>query len=111
MERKTGTIVDILALARSRTSNLEEQARYIQILIDLVKRDYSDEIKTISASKIGFDYQLTGFPSDGVAYFWWNIYRGTQKMASVLEAYKNDMFEVLFSSSPDYKSPIMPMFM
>ena len=111
MAGQTGTIEDVVAVAKSRYSNVEDQAKYIQIAIDLIKRDHSDEIMSLTTTYGGYDYQVTGFPTGGVAYFWYNIYRGSQKKASKLEAVKNDNTRVLFCSSLEFSSPITPVFM
>ncbi len=111
MERKTGTIEDIVSIAKSRYSNLEDQAKYIQIGIDLIKRDHSDEIKSISFSYMGYDYHVDGFADAGGAYFWYSIFRGVQKVASKLERMKNGTVTVLFSSSSEFDYPITPKFM
>ncbi len=112
MERKTGTIEDAVALAKSRYSSIDDQARYIQIAMDLIKRDYSDKVKSYFCPKDGFDYYLTGYGGAGGAYFWYNIFRGTVKVASVLEVYRDEIgqFEVLFSSNKDFPGPITPIF-
>lgn len=113
MERKTVTIEEIVAIAKQRTSVPEEQAKYIQIGIDLIERDHPDEFKKFPASKSGYDYQISAFADGGGAYFWHNIYKGASKVASVLEVYRTDskIFEVLFSSSSVFTEPIMPHLM
>lgn len=111
MTRKTGTIEDVVTLAKSRYQNVEDQAKYIQIAIDLIKRDHSDEVMSLNTTYGGYDYQITGFPSSGNAYFGYNIYRGTQRIASKLEVITNEHTVVLFSSSSEFISPITPMFM
>lgn len=110
MEKRTGTIEDIIEIAKQRSSDPEEQARYIQIGIDLIKRDYSDLVTTFFYSKSEYDYQITGFADTGLVYFWYNIYRGTIKVASVLEVQKSDekSFSTLFTSNKDFPGPIMP---
>lgn len=107
----TGTIEDVVAVAKSRYSNVEDQAKYIQIAIDLIKRDHSDEIMSLTAPHGGYDYQVMGFPTGGVAYFWYNIYRGSQKIASKLEAVRDNSTRVLFCSKSEFSSPITPVFM
>ena len=111
MERKIGTIEDIVAIAKSHYSNLDEQARYIQVGVDLIKRDYADDVKCFGCSKDGYDYHITGFGNAGRAYFWYNIFRGTTKVASVLEMYRNesDEYEVIFFSNKAFSGPIAPM--
>lgn len=111
MTRKTGTIEDVVALAKSRYQNVEDQVKYIQIAIDLIKRDHSDEVMSLNTTYDGYDYHITGFPSSGNAYFWYNIYRGTQRKASKLEVVNNGRTIVLFSSSSEFCSPITPIFM
>ncbi len=111
MERQSGTIEDVVAIAKSRYSNVDDQAKYIQIAIDLIMRDHSDEIMSLTTSYGGYDYHVIGFPTGGVAYFWYNIYRGTQKKASKLEAVKENHVRVLFSSSSEFSSPITQTFM
>lgn len=111
MDRQTGTIEDVVAVAKSRYSNVEDQAKYIQIAIDLIKRDHSDDMTSLVTTHGGYDYQVTGFPSDGVAYFWYNIYRGSQKKASKLEAVRKGNTRVLFCSNSEFCNPITPVFM
>lgn len=111
MERKTGTIEDVVEIAKSRYSNVNDQINYIQIGIDLIKRDHSDEVKTISFTHSGFDFHVVGFVDAGGAYFWYNIYRGTQKIASKLERFRNGTVTVLFSSNSEFDSPLTPIFM
>lgn len=110
MTRKIGTIEDVVALAKSRYQNVEDQVKYIQIAIDLITRDHSDEMKSINTLHEGYDYHITGFISSGNAYFWYNIYRGTQRIASKLEVVNNDSTIVLFSSSSEFSSPTTPLF-
>lgn len=111
MERQTGTIEDVVVRAKSRYTNVEDQVKYIQIGIDLIKRDYSDQVKSISFSYKGFDYQVDGYADAGGAYFWYNIFRGAQKVASKLERIKNGSAVVLFTSNLDFNSPITPLFL
>lgn len=113
MERKTVTIEEIVAIAKQRTSNIEEQVRYIQLFFDITERDHPDAFRKTSASKSGYDYQISAFADGGGGYFWHNIYKGVSKVASVLEVYRTESktFEVLFSSSSAFAEPIMPRLM
>lgn len=111
MERKTGTIEDIVAIAKSRSTDPEEQEKYIQNEIDLIIRDYPDEVTPRFISKRGYVYLIKDFSDSGGKYFWHNIYQGLMKVASVLEVSRDDegRFEVLFSSNPAFCHPIIPM--
>lgn len=110
MERKTGTIEDVVVIAKQRSTNPDEQARLVQIGMDLIKRNNPNEVKSLLYSKNGYDYHIEGFADAGGAYFWFNIYRGTVKAASVLEVYRieTEEYEVLFASSKDFLGPITP---
>ena len=43
MERKTGTIEDVVVIAKQRSTNPDEQARLVQIGMDLIKRNNPNE--------------------------------------------------------------------
>ena len=41
-----GTIEDIVVRAKQKFSDVDMQAKYIKIAVDLIQRDFGDEVKT-----------------------------------------------------------------
>ena len=86
----------LLAEAKSRYINVEDQAEFIQSFFDFIKNDQPDRIVPLTTTYGGYDYQLLVFKLKGVAYIWYNIYQGSQKKASKLEAMPvKEMIELL----------------
>ena len=82
----SGDIEDIVILSRNRyPGNLEMQSKYIQIAIDLIKRDGGDEVKSGQISWKSFNVDLTMFASGGMVYTFWKLIKYGDTYAAGLE--------------------------
>ena len=110
MERKTGTISDILELAkRNYPNDVSMQAKYVQKFAELLKRDYGDEVKSLNLSFKHYSVLLTMFPSEGIVWCIWELYSGAMQEGIGVESINvhQNTNTLHFSSSPYIKSPIV----
>jgi hypothetical protein len=110
MAANTGTIVDVLMLAkRNYPNDVAMQAKYVQKFLDVINRDYRDEIKSLNVSYKHYSVLLTMFPSDGMVWCVWELYSGAMQEGLGVESI--DIHEntntLYFSSSPYIKDPIV----
>lgn len=108
-----GTIEDVVIIAKSRYSDREAQCKYIQIAIDLIKRDHSDEMIFTETSWRGYYVDITMFHDGGKVYCWWKLYSGSTYLGSGLDRIDSDKSNavLLFSSTSIVTSPLLPQLM
>lgn len=109
----TGDILDILQLAKNRyPGNREMQGKYLNIAIDLMKRDY-EEIQSIDLEWNDFDVELTVFPNLGMVYSFWELNQNGETKAVGLEEMNPDsrISRLLFSSDTRYTTSLVNMWM
>lgn len=109
MEKETGTIDDLVIRAKTRFTDIESQMKYIKIGLGLIRRDYPSTYKSQIFHGKHYIYRVEGYSSEGFLYLWEDIYRGIERVASVLEVMRQkDNFEVLFTSNNAFPGPIFP---
>ena len=108
-----GTIEDLIVRARQKFNDVEMQAKYIKIGVDLIKRDQGDMVKVCNFVYSGYDGVMTMFPSGGEIFAHWELYDSGALEASGVEKYtpSTKRFQIIFSSSPDFREPILPRIM
>ena len=107
----TATILEALEHARTKfPNNLEMQAKYLQVFVNLIKRDYGDDVKTMQASYNHYNVILNAFPSEGKVWCVWELYSGAMQEGVGLECMNPNTNEVslLFSSNSGISKPILP---
>ena len=110
----SGDIEDIVRLSKNRyPGNLEMQAKYIQVAIDLIKRDGGDEVKSGQISWKSFNVDLTMFASGGLVYTFWKLVKYGDTYAAGLEKMNpnTDVVTMLFYSNPEYSEPMLHLWM
>lgn len=107
---RTGTIEDIIVWAGHNFSDLQMQAKYIKISVDLIQRDGGDDVKVSNFVYSNYEGVLTIFPSAGEVFAHWELYENGGLEASGLEKYTpaTNKFQLLFSSSLKFNHPILP---
>ena len=109
---RTGTIFDIVNRAKQMAPNdIEKQTQYIQIGVELIKRDYPDMIRSFSSKYEGYDVNVTMFPNDGMVVSWWQMKLNMLNMAAGLEYMNPSTKEsrLVFCSSPYIvNQPLLP---
>lgn len=105
-----GTIEDVVKIAKSRYSDRETQSKYIQIAIDLMKRDHSDEMEFTVTSWRSYVVDITMFYNEGKVYCWWKLFSGSSHLGSGLDRINADKSNavLLFSSTSIVTSPLLP---
>ncbi len=106
----TVDIEDIVQLCKNRyPGNLEMQGRYIQVAVDLIKRDYAENVTTISFEWEGLDGEMIGFPSSGVIYFFWRLSKYGDVKAIGLERVhpETKVSKMLFYSNVEYSTSLL----
>lgn len=108
-----GTIEDIIVRARQKFNDVEMQAKYIKIAVGLLRRDHGDTVGTFNFVHSGYEGVLTMFPSGGEIFAHWELYDSGALEASGVEKYSpnTEHFQVIFSTSPDIREPILPRVM
>ena len=108
-----GTIEDIIVRARQKFNDVEMQAKYIKIAVDLIRRDQDDTVGTFNFTYSGYEGVITMFPSGGEIFAHWELYDNGALEASGVEKYSpsTDRFKVLFTSSSQFTDPILPKVM
>ena len=108
-----GTLEDLIVRARQKFSDVESQAKYVKIGIDLIKRDHGDMVKVCNFVLAGYEGVLTMFPSRGELFAHWELYDSGALEASGIEKYSlnTEKYQLLFSTSPDFREPILPRIM
>lgn len=108
-----GTIEDIVVRAKQKFSDVDMQAQYIKIAVGLIQRDFGDEVKTANFVYGNYDGVITMFASAGEVYAHWEMYENGGLEGSGLEKYStsNGTFHLLFSSSPEFNRPLLPIIM
>lgn len=108
-----GTIEDIVVRARSKFSDIQMQAKYIKIAVDLIRRDMGDEVRIANFVYSGYEGVLTMFHSGGKVYAHWELFENGGLEASGLEKYtpSTQQFQLLFYSSSEFNCPILPRIM
>lgn len=109
-----GTIEDVIVRARQKFSDVEMQAKYIKIAVDLLKRDDQENmVRIFNFVYDGYDGVMTMFPSGGEIFAHWELYESGALEASGVEKYSPDSgrFQILFASSSDFNEPILPRIM
>lgn len=110
MPAGAGTIEDAINRARQRfAGDLESQSKYVKIAMDLIKRDGGDGLQTIKCQVGDYDCILTGFPSGGEVFAYWELYKGVAYVANGVEKLNpsNHSMHLLFSSTPKINEPIV----
>lgn len=106
----TGDIEDIIKLSQNRwPGNLDMQAKYIQVAIDLIKRDGGDDVRTVQIPWNAFDVDITMFVSAGMVYTFWKLIKYGDLYAVGLERMnpQTDDTDLLFYSNPKYSKPML----
>lgn len=108
-----GTIEDIILRARQKFNDVEMQAKYIKIAVDLIRRDQGDTVGTFNFVYSGYEGVLTMFPSGGEIFAHWELYDNGALEVSGVEKYSpsTEQFKVLFTSSSHFTEPILPKVM
>lgn len=108
-----GTIEDLIVRARQKFNDVETQAKYIKIGVDLIKRDHEDLVRIFNFVYSGYEGVLTIFPSGRDICALWELYDSGALEASGVEKYSlnTEHFQVIFSTSPDFREPILPRIM
>ena len=108
-----GTIEDIIVRARQKFNDVEMQAKYIKIAVDLIRRDQEDTVGTFYFVYSGYEGVLTMFPSGGEIFAHWELYDNGALEASGVEKYSpsTERFQILFTSSSEFREPILPKVM
>ena len=110
----TGDIEDIVTLCKNRyPGNTSQQAKYIQVAIDLIKRDGGDDVKSGQLTWNSFTVNLTMFASGGMVYTFWELVKYGDTKAVGLEKMNpnTDVVTMLFYSYPDYSAPMLHLWM
>lgn len=108
-----GTIEDIIVRARQKFNDVEMQAKYIKIAVDLIKRDHEDMVKVGNFVYSGYEGVITMFPSGGEIFAHWELYdNGALEVSGVEKCSPStERFQVIFSTSQDFREPILPHIM
>ncbi len=111
--QSAGTIEDIIVRARQKFKDVEMQAKYIKIAVDLIKRDHGEMVGVNNFVYSGYEGILTMFPSGGEIFAHWELYEIGSLEASGVEKYspKTGKYQLLFTSSSDFNEPILPRVM
>lgn len=109
----TGTLEDLIVRARQKSDDVEMQAKYIKVAIDLIQRDHGDMVKVGNFVYSGYEGVMTIFPSGGEVFAHWELYDNGALEASGVEKYTpdTDRFQMLFASSSEFRDPILPRIM
>ena len=99
-----GTIEGIIVRARQKFNDVEMQAKYIKIAVDLLRRDQGDTVGTFNFVYSGYEGVLTMFPSGGDIFAHWELYESGALEASGVEKYSpsTEQFRVLFTTSSEF---------
>ena len=108
-----GTIEDLIVRARQKFNDVETQAKYIKIGVDLIKRDHGDMVGIFNFVYSGYEGVLTMFPSGRDICAHWELYDSGALEASGIEKYSSDTkrFQVLFTTSSEFTEPFLPRIM
>jgi len=107
-----GTIECVIDRARKEFSDVQLQAKYIKIAIDLMKRDYSDKFLINPFIYSNYEGVLTMFPSGGEMFAYWELYESGSLEVLGVEKYSpnTNKFQILFTSSADWNVQILPLY-
>ena len=109
-----GDIEDVIRLSQNRwPGNLELQAKYIQVAIDLIKRDNEEYVESIQIPWMVFDVDITMFYSAGMVYTYWKLIKYSDLYAVGLEKMNTNKEDVqlLFYSNPEYNQPMLHLWL
>lgn len=107
------TIEDIIVRARQKFNDVEMQAKYVKIAVDLIRRDLGDTVGTSNFSYSGYEGVITMFSSGGEVFAHWELYDNGALEASGVEKYSpsTERFNVLFTSSSQFTESILKILM